>query len=142
MSPEKIQLDNINLSQLVFNTFGLKGIVREIADFFHVNISFKKTANNYLFPNDCTAIYFKNNLIGYIGCIKNYLLNRYKISQNLYVLTMNLNLLINNYKPNSFKVKSIMKIPPIIKDLTFNTTEKTDMESIILNLNKFNFVDE
>ncbi len=142
LAPEKIQLDNINLSQLIFNTFGLKGIVREIANFFHADISFKKATNNYLFSNDCIAIYFENNLIGYIGCIKNYLLNKYKISQNLYVLTMNLNLLINNYKPSSFKVKPIMKIPPIIKDLTFNTTEKTDMESIILNLNKFEFIDE
>lgn len=140
LTPQRVIIDSINDSQLIFNTFGLKGIVNLIAASFYTLFKYKKAKNKYLYDNDCLEIYHQNKLIGLIGCIKDNLLKPYKISQPLYLLSINLNSLIDKFNPNVYKVKKLEKLSPVIKDLTFNATSQTNIESIIDNLNKLSYL--
>lgn len=136
IAPEKLILDNINNVIINFNTFGLKDLLRKIENIFHVNLQVKCGINNeYLYTNDCGEIIYENKVIGYLGCIKNNLLKSYKLQdENLYLLTINLEQLINQYDELKWKTSPINLAPIVYRDVTFNANDKTNVLAIVNSL--------
>ena len=141
LSPYKYSLDEIHGANINYNTFGLKSILKEISKLFNANLTIEHTSNPYLTNNDSLAIKYKNELIGYIGNLKNNLLKSYKLhNQDLYVLSINLNKLIKDYNESEFNFKKISNLVPVIKDITFHANNNTNIQKINDEIDKLEFV--
>lgn len=140
ITPEKIWLDEINGSYVNLNTFGLKAILKQIEIIFNISLQLEKIKSEYLYDSDSLAIKCEDRIIGYVGAIKQNLLKTYKLNEQIYLLTLNFEELIHNYKSTSIKVKPILDVPHSIKDITFAATKDTKLVSINNELNKLEFV--
>ena len=135
LSPEKYVLDPINNVVLNFNTTGLKAIAVQIAQ--HLGIKLDIEIINdcpYLYANDALKISYKGKTVGYIGCIRQKMLKPYKINEELYVLTLNLEDLLKDKNLVQWKVKDLDQNIPVYKDITFNATKNTNIFAILKSL--------
>ena len=135
LSPEKYVLDPINNVVLNFNTTGLKAIAVQIAQ--HLGIKLDIEIINdcpYLYANDALKISYKGKTVGYIGCIRQKMLKPYKINEELYVLTLNLEDLLKDKNLVQWKVKDLDQNIPVYKDITFNATKNTNIFAILNSL--------
>lgn len=142
IAPSQIWFDEINGSFINFNTFGLKYLLKQIEIIFNVKLELSFVKSTYLYDSDSLQITHNNQVIGYLGAIKSNLLKPYKITDSLYVLTLNFEDLINNYIPPSTQVKPILDNPHSIKDVTFVATEATRIIDINNELNKLDFINK
>lgn len=142
ITPKELLLDPINNSKLNLNTFGLKQVLNNISQLLNISFTLNYFSDSkYLYPNDNIQIIYNNQIIGYIGCIKSSLLKEYKLEgEELYLLTLNLSKLIKDYKPTNLTLQSIVKAPFVDRDITFNANSFTNIESIIISLNKLSFI--
>ena len=120
---------------LNFNTTGLKAIAVQIAQ--HLGIKLDIEIINdcpYLYANDALKISYKGKTVGYIGCIRQKMLKPYKINEELYVLTLNLEDLLKDKNLVQWKVKDLDQNIPVYKDITFNATKNTNIFAILNSL--------
>ena len=90
--------------------------------------------NNFLIQNK------NNDLVGVVGQIKNsLLLDEYKIPQNVYVISINLDLALKNVKSfnNVYKVSDLN---PVYKEITFTNNDNIDLRDVIKKMMEVSFV--
>lgn len=116
-----INLDILNKSKLVYNINGLRSICDEIACL--LNTKFDYLLNNHeniFYSNEQLSIQWNGQLIGYIGRIKDRILNKHDLTgKNIYCCSINLEQVINNYSKEKMQVKPINYFPIIKKDISF-----------------------
>ena len=143
IAPEKIMADAINNVSFNFNTFGLKAILKQLTYIFNCDLQLSKANSEYLYPTDTLAIHYNGEVIGYIGAIKSNYLKPYKLSNEMiYVLTINIDKLITDYKSKEFKFKPISNINPTYKDITVDTTVDTNIEALSKEFKTLGFIDQ
>lgn len=88
------------------------------------NFSNVYDVNNFaLFDKD-------NNLVGFVGQIKQHILNKeYKLNYPVYVICLNLSLALKQPKPTHTFWK-VSDLNPIYKDITFSNPEQVDLKDI------------
>jgi phenylalanyl-tRNA synthetase beta chain len=89
ITPEIINLDNVNKSNIVYNVNGLKAIINQITKTLNATVEYKIANNKHFYDNECISINYKGNVIGYIGCIKKTLLNEYNVNEKIYCASIN-----------------------------------------------------
>ena len=143
IAPEKIMADAINNVSFNFNTFGLKAILKQLTYIFNCDLQLSKANSEYLYPTDTLSIHYNGEVIGYIGAIKSNYLKPYKLANEMiYVLTINIDKLIANYKNREFKFKPISNINPTYKDITVDTTVNTNIEAMGKEFKTLGFIDK
>jgi phenylalanyl-tRNA synthetase beta subunit len=71
LTPKNVILDKTNGSKIIYDINGLIGLVNQIMEnIFNNKVTYQPVTNEYLYDNECVAIIFNNETIGYIGCIK------------------------------------------------------------------------
>lgn len=142
VTPQEITLDGINNEKINLNSFGLKNILKQLATIFNAEFKLEfNVPNDYLYQNDCCQVSCNNQIIGYLGCIKSNLLKPYKLpTNNIYVLTLNLEGLIKNYQPAKTKLQKIIKSPMVARDITFEANKTTNLLNIQKELNQLPFI--
>ena len=142
ISPEKYCFDELHRSNLNFDTFGLKALIKQIASFFNASLVFSKITNKCFAQKDCLSIEYNGQIIGFVGCLNSNMLKPYKITQKLYALVLNINSLIENYSEKEFKITQLLTALPIIKDVTFLANENTDIANINKELSSLDCVEK
>jgi phenylalanyl-tRNA synthetase beta chain len=91
VTEEKIYLDRINNSSITFNCNGLIAIANEIGKIFNKTLSYKaNTTKKEFYNNECLEICLNGEIIGFIGAIKNTVLENYAIGRKqIYAMTIN-----------------------------------------------------
>lgn len=118
ISLDKYVVDSITNSVLLTNVNYYKSIANQIASTLNAEISFKTVKIEPLYDNEAIAIIYKNQIIGYIGKIKTSALKDYDLAnKQIYVLSLEIDRMLNDYKKPNFKVKSFGIFQRISKDV-------------------------
>lgn len=118
LSLDKYCVDNITKSILYTNINYFKGIVNQIASVLNTKLNFKTIDVEQFYNNESIGIYHNDVIIGYIGKIRRSQLKPYDLNnKDIYVFTINLETLFDNYKTKQFKVKSFGAFQRLSKDV-------------------------
>ena len=140
ISVAKYSVDKVHNSYINFDTFGLKAILNQIQAFFGVDLHIQKATNPCFAKKDCLSIKYKNEIIGYIGCLNKNGLKVYKINQELYALILNIEPLMNVASTNELKIKPLLTTLPVLKDITYLADKNTDVDGINNEIKSLGFI--
>ncbi|GHU30493.1 hypothetical protein FACS1894166_00230 [Bacilli bacterium] len=143
LSSDTINLDHISKSKLNVNVNYLKAIANQIADLFGIKFEYLHTTETGIFyRNEELAIRYSGRLIGYIGLIKQTMLQPYSLhDKNIYCLSLNLSMLLNLYHPTRIKFNAINKLQPVFKDVSFFINDGEKIENLLNALKLLPFID-
>ncbi len=140
VSTAKYLIDPTHNSYINLDTFGLKSILMQIEAFFNVELVVEKATNSCFAKQDCLSIKYKNEIIGYLGCLNQKNLRPYKITQELYSLVLNIQSLMNNTSTKELKIKPLCVTLPVLKDITFIANKDTNIKMINNKLKSLDFL--
>ena len=140
ISTAKYLIDPTHNSYINLDTFGLKSILKQIESFFNIELILEKASNSCFAKQDCLSIKYKNEIIGYLGCLNQKSLKPYKITQELYSLVLNIQPLMNNISTKELKIKPLFVTLPVLKDITFLASKDTNIEMINNELKSLDFL--
>jgi len=145
LTPAEYYLDNVNKSKIVFNVNGLKAVINEFVDLFNAKVEYKVVNNSeYFFDSETVSINYQNEIIGYIGRIKNSLLKDYSLTnQSIYCATINWDLLLKNFKEPNF-ISNKLEISPLMnlfKDMTFGVDKGKYLGDTMKKLENLDFLE-
>jgi phenylalanyl-tRNA synthetase beta subunit len=91
LTESKIFIDRINNSSIVYNCNGLMALANEIAKIFNKELKYRVCSNkNEFYKNECLEVLYEEKVIGYIGAIKNTILENYGMSKRkIYAMSIN-----------------------------------------------------
>lgn len=137
-------LDKVNKSKIVYNVDSLKSITNSVANIFNATFDYFPIKNSDVFYADETlAVYCSGQLIGYIGRIKDSKVNKFGLNgKEIYIFTINLNLLFNMYHPSNYKVEYKSNLMPVYKDISYVSTINSNTTNVIEELKELHFIDK
>jgi phenylalanyl-tRNA synthetase beta chain len=144
LSPKEYIIDKVNGSKITYNINGLNGILKSIIQIFNVKgVTIVPTDEIKLFyKNETVKIMYQNKIIGYIGSVKSSILKTFDISDEIYILTINLNNLIANFVPKQLTYQPISTIQTVVKDITFAFDNATPLQPLIDKITNLDYVDD
>jgi len=140
---DKYEWDSVTDSYLTISVNMLKGICNSLAHVLNTKFNYKSVESEYFYSNECVAIYWKNEIIGYIGKIKNSLLKGYDLAnKNIYCFSLNIDKPIAQYKKPDFKVRTFGQFQQLSKDvnIVLNKNNKAEIEEKIKKIRTHKFV--
>ena len=140
ISSSKYIIDPINNSTINLNTFGLKSILNQIQTFFNIKLVVENATNSCFSQHDCLVVKHKDKVIGYLGCLNQKDLMKYKINQELYALVLNIPPLMVDNPHEDLKIKPLFTTLPVLKDITYLADKNTDVKKINTDIKSLNFV--
>jgi len=84
----------------------------------------------------------KDKVIGYLGCLNQKDLMKYKINQELYALVLNIQPLMVDNPHEDLKIKPLFTTLPVLKDITYLADKNTDVKKINTDIKALNFVSD
>lgn len=122
----------------------------EKADFYHLkgtlevllselryeSFLFSPAENNFFEPGFCLSLEIKGDRIGYLGKVRNDILQQFEIEEAVYAAEINLAALLTK-QPRPFSYTPLSRFPAITRDLSFLLSKEIPYEEIrrsLLNL--------
>lgn len=140
--PENIDIDLISKSTIKTNTLFLKGIVKQISSLLQKDFKLIPCDGNAIFyNNEALAIQLNGKVLGYVGMIKQSLLNNMKLTKPIYCLSINIDDLIQS-DLNNFNVINPQPYMPVVKDISFVTNSTNVIVAIQEQLPKLDFIQQ
>ncbi len=113
-----------------YDFFDAKGVVEGLAERFGFEVAFERSDEPFLNPGRSADILFDNNKIGWIGEIKDEVLNVYDIDQKVYGAELRFDRIITKGLVNP-TYKPIPRYPQVTRDFAFSVGDRTAVQMII-----------
>lgn len=113
-----------------YDFFDIKGILEGFAKCFGLNISLRKSVEPFIKPNKSGDVFVNDLKIGWIGEIRDEVLELYEIEQNVYCAELRLDVIRKISNP-VLQYSPIPKYPQIVRDFSFLITDKTAVSYIM-----------
>ncbi|MGL4948414.1 MAG: phenylalanine--tRNA ligase subunit beta [Mycoplasma sp.] len=108
--------DNITKSMINLNLLSIKSFIKNLALSINQEISFKIIEKDIpeVYSNQIIAIVKNEEIIGYIARVRTTTLKKYDIQKDVYIATINTDVLVN--ENNDMKLKPISEFPIVQRD--------------------------
>ena len=113
-----------------YDFFDIKGILEGFAKCFGLNISLRKSEEPFIKLNKSGDVFVNDLKIGWIGEIRDEVLELYEIEQNVYCAELRLDVIRKIGKP-VLQYSPIPKYPQIVRDFSFLITDNTAVSYIM-----------
>lgn len=137
-------VDNkINGSSVNLNIITLKSLIRNAFNSIAIELVFKSSNSHIgeIHNNQFTRIYWNDQVVGYIGKIKNSILKQYDINeQSVFAVSINIDDLIMH--KNKLKIKKISNFPAVYRDINVILKNQYDTNDLIYKIKSINFVND
>lgn len=118
ISLDKYVIDSITGSGIYTNINYYKAIAQQIAQVLNATVTFKPVDIEPLYSNEGVEIIYNDQIIGYIGKIKASVLKDYDLeNKQIYVLSIEIDKMLADYKKLNFKVKPFGIFQRVSKDV-------------------------
>jgi phenylalanyl-tRNA synthetase beta chain len=110
--------------------FHLKGTCEALmAQLRYGTFSFREKNHPHFQDGRSLALHFKGETIGYLGAIKQKILDVYLLKESVWAAEINLNLLFGK-QPQAFQYSAVVKYPSVNRDVSFIGDQNVSFEEI------------
>lgn len=133
--------DNFRSFNKEVDYYDLKGIADAFLSHYNIEAKYRVSDINFLKKSIQADILINDNISGFIGQVSKIILDKYKISSNVYILELDFNQ-INDYSGSFGKFRQLPKFPQVYRDLSLIAKEDINAADIIDEISQYEYVNE